>query len=80
MIYLDWAWMLVELAAAMYIADRILLAHYLPRVFGFYWVILITAAYAVFAVTHPWGLIVALGAWPIYRLSTKRRRAHRARR
>ena len=80
MLYLDWAWMLAELAAAALIADRILLAHYLPRVFGFYWVIFISAIYGAFALTHPWGLVIVLCAWPFYLLRTKRRRAHRARR
>jgi hypothetical protein len=66
MTYLDYAVYLAEIGWAAVITDRILRAHFLPRIFGFYWMIFMSLIYGVFALTHPWGLFVALCGWPLY--------------
>ena len=68
MLYLDYVAILAEIAWAAIITDRILRAHDLPRLFGLYYWCFFALIYGLFAVTHPWGLIVSLCGWPLYRL------------
>ena len=76
MLYLNYTAVLAEVGWAAIITIHILRPYHLTfPLANLCWIFTMSAVYAVFALTHPWGLLVALLGWPFWLLFRPRRGA-----